>query len=50
MNYLTTAQASAQFVSLFIFAAVAVWYVTPWLKTRTRADALIALLWVHVFR
>ena len=22
----------------------------PWLKSRSRADALIALLWVHVFR
>jgi hypothetical protein len=24
--------------------------VAPWLKARPRADALIALLWVHVFR
>jgi len=50
VNYLTPAQASAQFLSLFIFAAIAAWYVAPWLKARPRADALIALLWVHVFR
>jgi hypothetical protein len=50
MNYLTPAQASAQFLSLFAYAAIAAWYVAPWLKSRSRADALIALLWVHVFR
>jgi hypothetical protein len=50
MNYLTPAQASAQFLSLFVYAAIAAWYVAPWLKSRSRADALIALLWVHVFR
>ena len=43
MNYLTPAQASAQFLSLIVFAAAARWYVVPWLKNRTRADALIAL-------
>src|SRR5260370_38862025 len=44
------AQASAQFLSLIVFAAAARWYVVPWLNNHTRADALIALLWVHVFR
>src|SRR5260370_37669732 len=43
------AQASAQFLSLIVFAAAARWYVVPWLNNHTRADALIALLWVHVF-
>ena len=50
MNYLMPAQGSAQLLSLFVFGAIAVWYVVPWLNTRTRAEALIALLWVHVFR
>jgi len=50
MNYLTPAQASAQLVTLIVFVAAARWYVIPWLGARPRADALIALLWVHVFR
>ena len=50
MNYLTPAQASAQLLSLIVFGAIARWYVVPWLKTHARADALIAVLWVHVFR
>jgi hypothetical protein len=50
MNYLTPAQASAQFMSLIVMAAVARWHIIPWLDRRARADALIALLWVHVFR
>jgi hypothetical protein len=50
MSYLTPAQASAQLLSLIVCIAVARWYVAPWLQSRPRADALIALLWVHVFR
>ncbi len=50
MNFLTPAQASAQFITLFVLVMVARWYVIPWLKSHARADALIALLWVHVFR
>jgi hypothetical protein len=50
MNYLTPAQAGAQLLSLFVLAAVARWYVMPWLNRNSRADALIALLWVHVAR
>jgi hypothetical protein len=50
MTYLVPAQAGAQFVSLFVYAAITRWYVAPWLQRRSRADALIALLWVHVFR
>jgi hypothetical protein len=50
MNYLMPAQASAQLLSLIVFGAIARWYVVPWLKRHGRADALIALLWVHVFR
>jgi hypothetical protein len=50
MSYLTPAQASAQLISLIVFVAAARWYVVPWLNARSRADALTALLWVHVFR
>jgi hypothetical protein len=50
MSYLVPAQAGAQFVSLIVYAVIARWYVVPWLRRRQRADALIALLWVHVFR
>jgi hypothetical protein len=50
MNYLMPAQASAQLLSLIVFGAIARWYVVPWLNSHARADALIALLWVHVFR
>jgi hypothetical protein len=50
MNYLIPAQAATQFVSLLIFGILAVWYAGPWLKTRGRANALTALLWIHVFR
>jgi len=50
MTYTMPAQAGAQLLSLIVFAAAARWYVVPWLQNRTRADALSALLWVHVFR
>jgi hypothetical protein len=50
MNYFIPAQAGAQFVSLIVFGVIARWYAAPWLQSRPRADALIALLWVHVFR
>jgi hypothetical protein len=50
MNHLTPAQASAQLISLIVFAAMARWYLQPWLGSRTRAEALTALLWVHAFR
>jgi len=50
MNHLVPAQAGAQLVTLFVFIAIARWYVAPWLAARGRAEALIALLWIHVFR
>lgn len=50
MNYMMPAQAAAQLLSLIVFGAIARWHVIPWLKSQARADALIALLWVHVFR
>ena len=50
MNHLIPAQAGAQLVSLAVYVMVAVWYVAPWLARRKRTEALIALLWLHVFR
>ena len=50
MSYLTPAQASAQLISLLVLVAAARWYIVPWLNIRPRAEALISLLWVHVFR
>jgi hypothetical protein len=40
----------SQLISLLVFATIAKWYVAPWIKTRERATALIALIWPHVFR
>ncbi len=50
MNNLVPAQAGAQLITLVIFITVARWYLAPWLAKRERADALIALLWINVFR
>jgi len=50
VNPALPAQAGAQFASLILFIAAARWYVIPWLNRRSRASALSALLWVHVFR
>jgi hypothetical protein len=50
MSYLVPAQAGAQLASLFVYILIARWYVAPWLASLRRADALTALLWVHVFR
>ena len=50
MNHFIPAQAGAQIISLLIYIAIARWYVVPWLSARQRADALIPLLWVNVFR
>ena len=50
MNQLMPAQAGAQIISLFVFIMLAGWYIAPWLARQGRAEALIALLWVNVFR
>jgi hypothetical protein len=50
MNPTVPAQAAAQVASLVAFIAAARWYVITWLNGRSRASALTALLWVHVFR
>ncbi len=50
MTKLMHAQAAAQLMSLITFAAIAKWYVVPWLEKGSRVEALAALLWVHVFR
>jgi hypothetical protein len=40
----------AMTMSFVAFALACAWYVAPWVKTRTLAQALTALVWVHVFR
>ncbi len=47
---LKAAAGLAQLLSMVVFVTIAVWYVVPWVTKRGRADALIALLWVHAFR
>ena len=37
-------------LSFIVFAIASAWYVVPWLKVKPPADALTALVWVHVFR
>jgi hypothetical protein len=39
-----------QLLSIATYGLVAFWYVAPRIKKLGRADALIAILWVHVFR
>jgi hypothetical protein len=50
MSYLIPAQAGAQLITLVVYGTMAAWYLAPWLRRQQRADALIALLWIHVFR
>ena len=47
---LATAGILAVMLSFVAFIAAATWHVAPWLVRQGRADALIALLWVHAFR
>ena len=47
---LTLAAGLASLLSFVAFGLIASWYVVPWLRAQERADALIALLWVHAFR
>jgi hypothetical protein len=50
MSHLLPAQAAAQLMSLIVLGFVARWYAMPWLNSRSRAEALTTLLWVHVLR
>ena len=50
MSYIVPAQLAAQLISLFVFSTIAVWYVAPRLGAMARAEALMPLLWIHVFR
>jgi hypothetical protein len=50
LHAMAPAQAATQMLSLVVLGAIARWYAVPWLKRQPRADALIALLWVQVFR
>lgn len=47
---LATAGIVAMMLSFVAAIAAATWYVAPWLSRQSRANALIALLWVHAFR
>ena len=47
---LKIAAALTQVLSLFVFVAIAKWYVVPWIRKQERADALVPLIWVHAFR
>ena len=40
----------ANTLSFVLSLLIAVWYVVPWLRTRSRPTALTALLWFHAFR
>jgi len=46
----TAAAGLASTLSFILLLLMATWYVIPWLKSRSRADALTALLWVQAFR
>lgn len=37
-------------LSIIVFALIAKWYIAPKLANRQLEDALIPLLWIHVFR
>jgi hypothetical protein len=50
MNHLAGVQISAQLASLVVYGLLAVWFVAPWLKRLSRADALIVIATTHVFR
>jgi hypothetical protein len=40
----------AQSLSLIACILFAVWYVVPWLESRSGTEALVPLVWVHVMR
>jgi hypothetical protein len=50
MSTLAAIQIGANLASLVIYGFLAKWFIAPWLKTLGRADALIALAIVHLFR
>jgi hypothetical protein len=47
---LATAGILAMTLSFVACVAAATWHVAPWLSRRSRAEALIPLLWVHALR
>src|SRR5712691_8875859 len=40
----------ANTLSFVVFVTIGLWYVVPWLRTKSRGEALAVLLWVHAFR
>src|SRR5262249_29946702 len=49
MSY-TLAAGLASLLSFVAFGLITAWYIVPWLRTQGRAEALVALIWVHAFR
>ncbi len=47
---LTSAAGLATVLSFLVFAVMAAWYVTPWLRARPRVEALTPLVWINAFR
>jgi hypothetical protein len=39
-----------QLISIFVYSLIAFWYVVPRFRKQERAEALTAVLWIHVFR
>jgi hypothetical protein len=52
VSYMNTTLAIllAQSLSLIACILFAVWYVVPWLQARSRTEALLPLVWMHVMR
>lgn len=50
MVSLANAQIGAQLASLAVFALLAVWFAVPFLRSLERAQALIAIASIHIFR
>ncbi|HEV8661183.1 MAG TPA: hypothetical protein VGS96_21475 [Thermoanaerobaculia bacterium] len=46
----TSALFLANGLSFVVYLAIGFWYLAPWMRKKSRAEALAPLLWVHVFR
>jgi hypothetical protein len=40
----------ANTLSFVVYLAIGFWYFVPWTRGKSRAEALVPLLWVHAFR
>jgi hypothetical protein len=46
----TSALFLANGLSFVVYLAIGFWYLVPWTRGKSRAEALAPLLWVHAFR